>query len=105
MHSIWQKIRRPFRYPRCTKECKWEIYDITNAGCLHCGCSHTCQKMAFEGNCPLVVCDDGSRVCNITGYIIPEVRYSKDEYIDHAVFPTHFQVFIIFYLYLLVFTT
>lgn len=89
MHSIWQKIRRPFRYPRCTQDCKWEIYDVTNAGCLHCGASHTCQKMAFEGNCPLVQCDDGSRVCSITGYVIPEVRYSKEEYMDNIVFPSH----------------
>lgn len=86
MHSIWQRIRRPFVYPKCVKECKWEIYDVTNAGCLKCGKEHVCQKMAFQGDCPLIQNDDGSRVCLITGYVIPEVRYSNEEYLDHVVF-------------------
>ena len=86
MDSIWQRVRRPFLYPKCVKECKWEVYDATNAGCLMCGRIHLCHKFAFEGNCPLEQCDDGTRVCCITGYIIPEVRYSKDEFLDHVVF-------------------
>lgn len=86
MHSIWQRIRRPFVYPKCVQECKWEIYDVTSAGCLKCGREHVCQKMAFQGDCPLIQNDDGSRVCLITGYVIPEVRYSNDEYLDHVVF-------------------
>jgi hypothetical protein len=44
--------------------------------------------MAFEGNCPLETCDDGSRVCCITGYVIPEVRYSTEEYLDTVAYET-----------------
>lgn len=86
MHAIWQNIRRPFIYPKCVNECKWEIYDVTSAGCLKCGRNHTCKKHTFEGDCVLIECEDGSRVCSITGYIIPEVRYSDNEYLDHVVF-------------------
>lgn len=86
MHSLWKIVRRPFILAKCTQECKWEVYDATSAGCLRCGQNHTCQKHVFEGNCTLVDCDDGTRVCSITGYIVPEVRYSTNEYLDHVVF-------------------
>jgi hypothetical protein len=88
MHTIWQKVRRPFVYPRCVKECQWDIYDANSAGCLKCGRQHYCTKHVFEGNCPLIQNDDGSRVCTITGWVVPEVRYSSDEYLDHVQF-TH----------------
>jgi hypothetical protein len=86
MHSLWRKIRRPFVYPRCVGECQWEAYDVTAAGCRKCGKQHICRKMVFEGDCPLFQNDDGSRVCCITGFIIPEVRFSKEEFIDTVVF-------------------
>jgi hypothetical protein len=85
LHHVWQKVRKPFRYPTCTKSCKWEVYDATSAGCLLCGSNHTCMQFAFEGNCPLEECDDGTRVCTITGYVIPETRHSKYEFLDHVV--------------------
>ncbi len=88
MHCVWRNVRRPFRYPKCVKECSWEVYDATLAGCLKCGENHTCQRLVFEGNCPLEVCDDGSRVCCITGYVIPEVRYSNDEFLDTVSYET-----------------
>lgn len=82
---MWQRVRSPFKYPRCVKGCEWEIYDVVHAGCLKCGSQHQCQNNAFEGNCPLVETENGARVCTITGFIIPDVRYAKEEYIDHAV--------------------
>lgn len=89
MHCIWRKVRRPFLYPACTQECKWEVYDATLAGCLKCGAGHVCKPCAFEGKCPLENCDDGSRVCTITGYVLPEVRYSSEEYLDTICFDGH----------------
>lgn len=86
MHKIWQKVRRPFIHPKCVKECCWETYDVTMAGCLLCGASHVCKENAFEGNCPLFENYDGTRVCSITGFIIPEIRYGKNEFLDHVVF-------------------
>ena len=56
------------------------------AGCRLCGKGHVCKDCFFEGDCELVDTDDGARVCAITGYILPEVRYSHDEYLDHVVF-------------------
>jgi len=73
-------------YPQCTRECQWEVYDATLAGCIKCGAGHICKSFAFEGKCPLEVCDDGSRVCTITGYVLPEVRYSNDEFHDTICF-------------------
>lgn len=86
MHSIWQKVRRPFVYPECVNGCKWEVYDVTMAGCVKCGRQHVCSNFAYEGTCHLEQTDEGSRVCDITGYVIPEVRYAKEEYMDHIVF-------------------
>ncbi len=34
--------------------------------------------------CPLVQCDDRSRVCDITGFVLAEVRHAADEYCDTA---------------------
>jgi len=86
MHQIWQRVRRPFIHPKCVGECKWEIYDINLAGCLKCGIQHVCKENAYEGNCPLHENEDGSRCCSITGYMLPEIRYSEKEFLDHVVF-------------------
>lgn len=83
LHMIWQKIRRPFIHPFCVKECQWEVYDVTAAGCLLCGTAHVCQKFACDNKCPLVETEDCSQVCSITGWILPSVRYSKEEYYDN----------------------
>lgn len=82
-HEIWRRVRRPFRYPACTS-CKWEIYDVNQAGCLQCGSQHMCQTNAVDNTCQLIQCDDRSRVCQITGYILPEVRHALNEYTDTA---------------------
>ena len=81
-YGLWRKIRRPFRYPVCTKGCKWEVYDVNQAGCLMCGAHHHCMENAVDTICPLIMCDDRTRVCQITGYVLPEVRHAKDEYRD-----------------------
>ncbi len=80
-HEVWRKVRRPFRYPSCTK-CKWEVYDVNQAGCLKCGGLHECLSNSVDNKCPLVQCDDRTRVCLITGYILPEVRHALQEYTD-----------------------
>lgn len=83
-HAIWQRVRRPFRYPVCKSGCRWEIYDANQAGCLKCGRHHLCMNNAVDNTCPLVTCDDRTRVCTITGYVLPEVRHAVNEYTDTA---------------------
>lgn len=39
---------------------------------------------SVDNTCPLVTCDDRTRVCTITGYILPEVRHAENEYVDTA---------------------
>lgn len=80
-HEVWRKVRRPFRYPSC-KTCTWEVYDINQAGCLKCGTHHLCKGNSVDNVCPLIQCDDRSRVCTITGLVLPEVRHAVDEYMD-----------------------
>jgi hypothetical protein len=84
-HDIWRRVRRPFRYPSC-RACVWEVYDANQAGCLKCGKMHRCDTNAVDNRCPLVTCDDLSRVCEITGMVLPEVRHARDEFMDHVVF-------------------
>lgn len=81
-HHIWQKVRRPFRYPRCQSPCLWEVYDANQAGCLKCGRQHTCHTNSVDNTCPLVMCDDRTRVCTVTGFVLPEVRHAPAEYVD-----------------------
>ena len=81
-HEIWRCVRRPFRYPQCKAACVWEIYDAHQAGCLKCGRQHECKSNAVDNTCPLIQCDDRTRVCSITGYILPEVRHGTDEFCD-----------------------
>ena len=87
MHCIWQKVRGPFRGISCTSH-KWERYDVQRAGCLVCGAAHECAPHLNDNrDCPLVHLCDGEICCSITGFCLPIVRYSSDEYIDHAVLP------------------
>lgn len=82
-HAIWRTLRRPFRYPRCDAgKCQWEVYDCNEAGCLKCGAHHHCASNAVDSRCPLIQNDDLSRVCTITGQILPEVRHAPEEFVD-----------------------
>lgn len=85
-HDLWRIVRRPFRYPSC-RTCVWEVYDVNQAGCLKCGAHHFCQSNSVDNSCPLIECDDRTRVCQITGVILPEVRHAKEEYIQGAPMP------------------
>ena len=85
-HEIWRWVRRPFRYPACKSPCKWDIYDANQAGCLKCGRQHACLANAVDNTCPLVLCDDRTRVCSITGFILPEVRHAANEFCDTVAF-------------------
>ena len=83
MYAIWRTLRRPFRYPKCApNRCVWEVFDVSQAGCLRCGAHHTCHDNAVDSTCPLAVNDDLSRVCTITGCVLNEVRHGPDEYVD-----------------------
>lgn len=66
----------------CKSACKWDIYDANQAGCLKCGRQHVCIPNAVDNTCPLVMCDDRTRVCTITGFILPEVRHASSEFCD-----------------------
>lgn len=81
---IWRKLRRPFRYPSCSV-CVFELFDCDAAGCTRCGKLHKCLQNPVDCTCPLAINDDGTRVCTITGLVLPEVRYSRDEYMDTCV--------------------
>lgn len=83
-HEIWRRVRRPFRYPSC-RACTWEVYDANQAGCLRCGRHHLCHANIVDNRCPLEQCDDNSRVCRITGFVLPEVRHAHGEYTDTIV--------------------
>lgn len=83
-HAIWRTIRRPFRYPFCAEHV-WEVYDSNAAGCLKCGEAHVCYLNSVDNRCPLATCEDQSRVCTITGQVLPEVRHGLNEYMDTAV--------------------
>ena len=84
-YTLWRILRSPFRVPRCT-ECAWECFDSCQAGCLRCGAHHVCASNAVESTCPLVLCDDGSRVCSLTGLILSEVLHSENEFLDTVVY-------------------
>lgn len=86
MHEIWRRVRRPFRYPSCRK-CQWEVYDANQAGCLKCGKHHVCHANSVDSTCPLVMCDDRTRVCDITGFVLPEVRHAPGEFCDTVAYP------------------
>jgi len=84
-YNIWRRIRRPFRYPSC-RSCVWEVFDANQAGCLKCGKHHFCHNNSVDNRCRLVLCEDNSRVCDITGFVLPEVRHAESEYSDTIVF-------------------
>lgn len=79
-YEIWRRLRKPFRYPSC-RTCIWEAFDSAEAGCLRCGKHHVCYTNAVDCKCPLIECDDRTRVCTITGLILHEVRHAKEEYV------------------------
>jgi hypothetical protein len=80
-YALWRTLRRPFRFPQCSA-CVWECFDACHAGCLRCGAHHFCASNAVDNKCPLVLCDDKSRVCSLTGLVLQEVRHGDDEYLD-----------------------
>lgn len=83
-HGIWRTLRRPFRYVSCLEH-QWEPYQIDEAGCLKCGAMHRCLLNPVDCKCPLVTCDDLSRVCTISGCVLPAVRCAATEYVDTVV--------------------
>jgi hypothetical protein len=46
-----------------------------------------CYQNSVDNKCPLIECDDRTRVCSITGFILPEVRHAKEEFFDNVAFP------------------
>lgn len=80
MHSLWRRVRGPFRCLQC-KEHKWEQYDCDQAGCLRCGAHHQCSRSLVGSQCTLLTNDDSSICCTITGFSMPCIRYSSDEYV------------------------
>lgn len=81
VHLIWKCVRGPFRKYQCANH-EWERYDVQNAGCLKCGALHVCRVHLCESDCPLEKLSDCSICCTITGFCIPTVRYSDNEYIE-----------------------
>jgi hypothetical protein len=84
-HALWQRVRRPFRVPACS-ECQWECYDVDRAGCLRCGREHWCVGNNVDNKCQLIEAEECHRVCQVTGFVLPEVRRSHGEYSDNVSF-------------------
>lgn len=55
---------------------------MNQAGCLKCGRHHFCHTNSVDNRCRLLLCEDNSRVCDITGYVLCEVRHAPNEYCD-----------------------
>lgn len=85
MHVIWKKIRSPFHVICCAKH-TWEVYDVQQAGCLICGAEHKCENHLPNNKCLLSETDEGGLCCTITGYCIPTLRLSDQEYVDNVFF-------------------
>jgi hypothetical protein len=82
MQGIWHKVRGPFRAISCAHH-EWERFDIQDAGCLKCGAMHHCQTHLTDNHdCPLAHMLHGEICCTITGFSLPVVRYSADEFTD-----------------------
>ena len=81
---IWQRLRRPFRYPQAGHACAWERFDADRAGCTLCGKLHHCSGSRVGCTCPLVETDEGGHVCLITGLEVSEVRATCNEYVSHV---------------------
>lgn len=81
VHSIWKSVRGPFRTYQCANH-TWERYDVQRAGCLKCGAAHVCKIHLCENDCSLEKLSDCSICCTITGFCIPTVRYSDNEYVE-----------------------
>jgi hypothetical protein len=78
-HSIWTLVRKPFPLPTwAIHKHIWENFDTDQAGCLLCGHHHTCDA----NTCDVIQCEDGSNVCQVTGYCIPCIQVSCKEYSD-----------------------
>jgi len=54
---------------------------------LKCGRHHVCHTNAVDCTCPLIECDDRTRVCSITGLVLREVRHAKEEFSDCVLCP------------------
>ena len=85
MHSIWKRVRGPFHRISC-QDHSWETYDIQNSGCLKCGEHHECSSDLGTNRCPLVSTDEGGLCCSITGYCLPTLNLSDQEYVEHVHF-------------------
>jgi len=81
VHSIWKCVRGPFRIIKCQNHF-WERYDVQKAGCLKCGAAHVCKVHLCDNECPLEKLSDCSICCTITGFCIPTLRHSDNEYVE-----------------------
>jgi hypothetical protein len=93
MHSVWRRLRRPFRLPVCPCDCTWEVYDVDKAGCLRCGAHHQCILNSVDCQCPLAYSDtNDNRVCTITGAVVQELHTASREFSDGVSFSTEIKV-------------
>jgi hypothetical protein len=81
-------VRSPFHCVGCAAH-TWEVYAIQNAGCLKCGAAHECKNHLRDSKCPLIETEEGGLCCSITGYCLPTLRLSNQEYVDNVYFMPH----------------
>lgn len=79
MHAVWRRLRSPFRVMHCTQH-SWEQYDVDKAGCKLCGISHECKSHVVNSTCPLVLNNDCSVCCSVTGMIIASSNCAQEEF-------------------------
>jgi hypothetical protein len=101
LHKIWRSIREPFLLPcsicthsghtfvgpaaggkRCLREIcaanSWEVYDVSQAGCVLCGSMHVCM----DGVCDVEKNEQGHDICIITGLCVKMLNFSSEEFVD-----------------------
>ena len=76
-HRVWRCIHSPFLVPVWSHhKHTWNAYDLDMAGCTVCGVQHVCSV----ATCEAIQCEDGNAICPITGFELPLLRLSENEY-------------------------
>jgi len=79
---IWKSLRTPFILPAMAQHhCEWENIDMGVLGCRVCGTVHVCNFMS----CKNVLETNEGTVCELSGIVIHNKKYSDTEYMDTLV--------------------
>ena len=91
MHAVWRRVRSPFRSIHCTDH-QWEQYDVDKAGCRRCGACHECKPHVLNSKCPLVLNDDYTVCCSVTGMMINSSSCAEVEFTSNTTIQSSQQI-------------